>query len=260
MVSGNRANPVLKIDIPSPARPCEKNRGEKNRGETTRSAQSKDGLRILVVSEVRLFQDGIASILGRQSGISVIGTADIAHAAVRIAQLQPDIVLFEARRPDVLDRARMLAATEPTAKLVAFGISETDDEILALAAAGIAGYLREDAAAEDVAAVLHGVMRDELQCSPRTAASLYHQIRLLSQNSRDATNGGSGAANSSLSPREMQIAHLIERGLSNKEIARQLGIEATTVKNHVHNLLDKLNVHRRGEAAARLRSDLTKSR
>jgi DNA-binding NarL/FixJ family response regulator len=202
-----------------------------------------------VVSNVRLFQDGVSSALGRQGRIRVVGTSDIPHAVERIAQLHPDIVLFEARRPDSLDHAKALTAAQPAAKVVAFGVPENDHEILALAATGIAGYVREDAAAEDAIAVLAGVMRDELLCSPRTAASLYHQVALLSQNGGDSPGP-------TLSPREFQIAHLIERGLSNKQIARQLKIEATTVKNHVHNILDKLNVHRRGEAAARIRAEL----
>jgi DNA-binding NarL/FixJ family response regulator len=93
-------------------------------------------------------------------------------------------------------------------------------------------------------------MRDELVCSPQTAASLYHEVALLSH------DGGGEDLIDLLSRRESQIAHFIERGLSNKQIARQLGIEATTVKNHVHNIFDKLKVHRRADAAALIRIGL----
>src|SRR5262249_30645776 len=107
-----------------------------------------------------------------------------------------------------------------------------------------------DATAIDVMAVMTSVMRGELLCSPRVAATLCHRVAQLSR------NGQADPSCAALSKRESQIASLIERGLSNKEIARQLGIQAATVKNHVHNILDKLKVHRRGEAAACLRAAL----
>jgi len=123
-----------------------------------------------------------------------------------------------------------------------------------LAAAGIAGYVRDDAAAEDVVAVLKSAMRDELLCSPRAAATLCHHVAVLSRDGHGGLPAESPAP--ALSKRELEIGELIDRGLSNKQIARQLGIQVTTVKNHVHNIFDKLKVHRRGEAAACLRTAL----
>jgi DNA-binding NarL/FixJ family response regulator len=107
--------------------------------------------------------------------------------------------------------------------------------------------VRDDAAADDVGAILASAMRGEFLCSPRAAATLCHHVALLSRSAHADSSA------TSLSKRELQIAGLIDRGLSNKEIARRLGIQAATVKNHVHNILDKLKVHRRGEAAACLR-------
>jgi DNA-binding NarL/FixJ family response regulator len=101
-------------------------------------------------------------------------------------------------------------------------------------------------------------MCDELPCSPRAAASLYRGVATLSQGGNDSTGVGNGDVYNTvpapLSRRELQVAHLIERGLTNKEIGRLLGIEAATVKNHVHNMCGKLDIHRRGEAAARIRA------
>lgn len=125
-------------------------------------------------------------------------------------------------------------------------------------AAGTAGYVRDSAESKDVVRVLEGIMCDELPCSPRAAASLYRCVATLSPH----TNHTADVVNLHhtcpvpLSRRELQIAHLIDRGLTNKEIARQLGIEAATVKNHVHNICEKLSVHRRGEAIARIRAAL----
>jgi DNA-binding NarL/FixJ family response regulator len=98
-------------------------------------------------------------------------------------------------------------------------------------------------------------MCDELLCSPRASASLYRRVATLSQSGNDSVGVGNGHVGAALlSPREVQIAHLIDRGLTNKQIGRELGIEAATVKNHVHNMCEKLDVHRRGEAAARVRA------
>src|SRR5712664_394390 len=174
------------------------------------------------------------------------------QAPAQAAELRPDVVLFDATRAGNLGYARILADQVPASKVVAFGVAETDAEIVALAAAGIAGYVRDDAAAEDVVAVLKSTMRDELLCSPRAAATLCHHVAVLS---RDGHGGPPAKSHAhALSKRELQIGDLIDRGLSNKQIARQLGIQVTTVKNHVHNILDKLKVHRRGEAAASLRT------
>jgi len=96
------------------------------------------------------------------------------------------------------------------------------------------------------------VMRDELPCSARAAASLFREVATLSR--RGADRSGERNAVPRVSRRELEVARLIDRGLTNKQIARTLGIEPATVKNHVHNLCDKLRVHRRGAAAARLRA------
>lgn len=214
--------------------------------------QSDDGmLRVLVVSSVRLFQEAFTALLGRDHGISIVGAASPPQASAIAGELRPDVVLFDATRQSNLDYAKDLAEQRPAAKVVAFGVAETDAEIVTLAEAGIAGYVSDDAAAEDVAAVLASTMRDELLCSPRDAAKLCHHVALMSRHG----HGGDPHA-AALSRRELQIASLIDRGLSNKEIARRLGIQAATVKNHVHNILDKLKVHRRGEAVACLRSTL----
>src|SRR5438105_2804863 len=230
-------------------------------------------LRVLVVSNVRMVREGLSSILA-QRGVDVVSTVDLPHAGDRSAQLHPDVTLFDAARQDSVEFVKDLVASAPHSKVVAFGVKETDEEILALAAAGTAGYVRESAESGDVVRVLEQVMcdelpcspraaaslyrhvavSDELPCSPRAAASLYRHVAVLSQGGNDPVGAGNGhAGGMPLSRRELQIAHLIDCGLTNKQIGRRLGIEAATVKNHVHNLCEKLKVHRRGEAAARIR-------
>ena len=208
-------------------------------------------LSVLIVSDVRVVQEGLNSVLAQRAGVNVVSAVDMLHARAEIARLHPHVVLFDAARQDSVEFVKALVASAPHSKVVAFGVKETAEEFLALAAAGTAGYVCDSAECSDVVKVLEQVMCDELPCSPRAAASLYRRVATLSQGS-EALNGV--AAPLPLSRRELQIAHLIDCGLTNKEIGRQLGIEAATVKNHVHNICEKLEVHRRGEVAGRIRT------
>jgi DNA-binding NarL/FixJ family response regulator len=250
-------------------------------------------LRVLIVSDVRVVQEGLRSVLAGRKEIDVVSTVNTGHAREQSAQLHPDVILFDAARHDSVQLLKDLVASAPASRVVAFGVKETDEEILALAAAGTAGYVCNSAESSDVVRVLEQVMCDELPCSPRAAASLYRRVAALSRGDADPAGNGSGQDNGNgsdngsghgnglgrgttrshshgtttsrghgtghargvpLSRRELQIAQLIDCGLTNKQIGRELGIEAATVKNHVHNLCEKLDVHRRGEAAARIRA------
>ncbi|HTY49064.1 MAG TPA: response regulator transcription factor [Steroidobacteraceae bacterium] len=217
------------------------------------SQEARWTMRVMVVSDVRVVQEGLHSVLAQQEGVEVVGTVDTRHAGDDGARLQPDVVLFDAARQDCIDVVKNLVAATPHSKVVAFGVKETDTGIVALAAAGTAGYVRESAGGHDVVRVLEQVLCDELPCSPRTAASLYRTVATLSR--RRALSAGEAPGGSlPLSRRELQIAQLIDCGHTNKQIGRELGIEAATVKNHVHNICEKLCVHRRGEVATRIRA------
>jgi two-component system, NarL family, nitrate/nitrite response regulator NarL len=215
-------------------------------------------LSVLIVSDVRVVQEGLNSVLAQRAGVDVVSTVDMLHARAEIARLHPHVVLFDAARQGSIEFVKALVASAPHSKVVAFGVKETAEEFLALAAAGTAGYVCDSAESSDVVKVLEQVMCDELPCSPRAAASLYRRVATLSQGGDDpiiSDGNGNGQADAvPLSRRELQVGHLLDCGLTNKEIGRQLGIEAATVKNHVHNMCEKLNVHRRGEAAARIRA------
>ena len=184
-------------------------------------------------SDVRIVQEGLHSVLAQQVGVDIISTVDMRHATNQSAQLNPDIVLFDAARLESVSILKELVASSPHTKVVAFGVKETDAEASALAAAGTAGCVPDGAASGEIVKVLEQVLCGGL-------------------------SGPSGPVSDqadpmALSPRELQIAQLLESGLPNKIIGRQLGIEAATVKNHVHNMCEKLKVHRRGEIAARFR-------
>src|SRR5438067_356981 len=105
-------------------------------------------LRVLIVSNVRVVREGLTSILAQRDAVDVVSTADLPHAGDRSARLRPDVILFDAARRDSVEFVKDLVASAPHSKVVAFGVRETDEEILALAAAGTAGYVSEGAESE----------------------------------------------------------------------------------------------------------------
>jgi len=182
--------------------------------------------------------------------IEVVATAAGADEAVRmLREQQPDIVLLDVAIPENAWLVRGLVAAVPGTRVVALAVPEAEQDVLRWAEAGVAGYVTREASVEDVVAAVQAVARGEVLCSPRMVATLFQRIATL------ALERSPASIEARLTTRELEILDLIDQGLSNKEIARRLTIEISTVKNHVHNILDKLNVSRRAEAAARVRAD-----
>jgi len=207
------------------------------------------GARLLILSDVRLYREGLLWSLAQQQSLEILGAADLSKMAVaRVIGLQPDAILLDIGAPESFDVAKALGASLPTLKIVAFAVSEIDDLVLACAEAGIAGYVTPEGSEGDLVAAVHSALRGELYCSPRIAGLLLRHVAALSVQSCRPTD------DASLTRREQQILGLVAEGMSNKEIGRALQIGDSTVKNHVHNIFQKLQVRRRGEAAARLRS------
>jgi two-component system nitrate/nitrite response regulator NarL len=205
-------------------------------------------IRVLIVAEIRLYREGLAAMLRAESeSIDVVASAAGADDAVRaMRELVPDIVLLDMA-PDNAWLVRALEAAVPGTRVVALAVPENEREVLACAEAGVAGYVTRDASVEDVAAAVESAARGEVLASPRMVATLFERIATL------ALERSPESIESRLTARELEILNLIDQGLSNKEIARLLTIELSTVKNHVHNIFEKLNVSRRSEAAARHR-------
>jgi DNA-binding NarL/FixJ family response regulator len=206
-------------------------------------------VRLLIIDDTCLYRDGLAAILGREPWVSAARTAADELGALRhLSKFQPDVVLLNMATVDSAAILDAVVGTAPAVRVVAVGVLENEDELIACAEAGVAGYLLRSQSLADLVAVVQSVARGETLCTPRTAATLLRRIATLAAERR------SPAEPARLTAREREILDLIDQGLSNKEIARRLYIEVRTVKNHVHNILDKLNVHRRGEAAALMRA------
>ena len=208
----------------------------------------REKVRVLPVAEVRLYREGLASNLGGRENLHVVGmAANREEASMLVASLQPDVVVLDMATRDSLEIVRAISGSAPKVRILAFAIEELDREILACAEAGVAGYVPCEASTDDLVAAIESVMRGELLCPPRTAALLLRRLASL------AKGGQTQMPGLSLTGREREIVVLINEGLSNKEIAQRLNIEVATVKNHVHNLLEKLHVSTRAQAAAHLR-------
>ena len=210
-------------------------------------------IRVAIVADIRLYREGLARVLERQPNISVVATAATGDGSLApLAQLAPDLVLIDMAMADSLAAIQRVTVTAPGAKVVSLSVRDGQDDrdVLASAEAGAIAYVPREASLEDLVAVIECAVRGEAVCSPRVAGALLRRIAAL------ATDGRSDRVPAHLTNREREIMGLIDEGLSNKEIAKRLRIEVATVKNHVHNILEKLQVHRRGEAAARVRDSM----
>lgn len=204
--------------------------------------------RVLIVTDVRLYRDGVAAALSTHPTLGVRATAaSSAHTLAVTREEAPDLVLLDATIPGALDVARTIRSLPGPPKVLVLAVGEEEDELLPFIEAGAAGYVAREGSLDDLIAAVGSVQRGEMLCSPRVAATLGR--RLASRVAADAPS-----TRVTMTAREAQVLQLLERGLSNKEIAAALSIGVATVKNHIHSILDKLHVHRRGEAAARSRA------
>jgi DNA-binding NarL/FixJ family response regulator len=204
--------------------------------------------RVLIVSDVKLYREGLEWSLSQRPELAIVGTCTPNMEALeQIAACSPTIVLLDFATPGALNIPKELNRLWSGIKVVAFAVSEVEHELIACAEAGIQGFVTRDGSVDDLVTSVLSAQRGEVFCSPRLTALLFKRVAALF----DAAKGP--PARAALTRREREIAELVNAGLSNKEIALSLKIGSATVKNHVHSILEKLNVTRRGEAAARLR-------
>ena len=208
------------------------------------SAAPGQVVRVAVIADVRMYRDGLAAALRNEDGLEVAGA--FAQPPDALEALAPDVVLFDVSRPQALGTVRGLVGRMPTAKVVVVAMPEREGDLLAYAEAGVSGYVTCEQSIEDVVGAVQAVARGEMICTPRMAATLVRHVATLAAGLADRPRRGEQA----LTRRELEIVGLIDRGMSNKQIARALHIEVATVKNHVHNILEKLGARSRAQAVA----------
>lgn len=219
-----------------------------------RESGSPQPVRALVAASVRLYRDGLAHSLGAAMQV-VAQTGDAPATLAEAGRVCPDVVLLDVALDGALALVRSICQSVPATRVVAFAVDDAaEHQVLAYAEAGVAGWIGRDATAAEIVDSVLRAARGELLCSARTAALLTRRLAALAALARERPAPSPAAQ---LTPREAEIGELLSRGLSNKHIARALGLQLATVKNHVHNILEKLEVRSRGEAGARLRDSVS---
>ncbi len=204
--------------------------------------------RVLILSDVRFIREALASILGQECGLSIIGVAaDLDEAEALSRAFVIDVVLLDASLSDGLAAVGRIKVFKPDAAVVALGLAETNEKVIAWAEAGVAGYVPRNARLAELSGAIRDILGGEQLCTARVAAGL---MRRLASRAGPVNGPTAGGHSVSLTARELEIVHLLGAGLSNKEIARRLGIALSTAKSHVHNVLQKLSVPRRGQVGA----------
>jgi DNA-binding NarL/FixJ family response regulator len=206
-------------------------------------------MRVLIVDDQPLFRGALASLLADQPDMVVVGEAENGLDAVEQAHaLQPDLVVMDVEMPVMggVEAAGLIRDQLPGVKVVMLTVSDADEHLLEAVRLGAHGYLLKDLRPTELYTMLRSVMRDGAPLSPAVASRLMAEVR-------DGTAGrrsGTRPETPPVSRRELEILRLVADGLSNKEIGKQLCITEGTVKNHVHNALEKLHVDNRVQAAA----------
>jgi len=208
-------------------------------------------LRVLLVDDQPLFRRALATLIGAQFDMTVVGEGENGRDALeKVRALKPDLVLMDVNMPDStgVDGVAAIRAAGFATPIIMLTVSEDDDDLFESIKAGANGYLLKNVRPEQLFEDMRGVMRGEAPIAPAVASKLLDALRTGGIPARGQATPA--PQDTILTRRESEILQLVANGLSNKEIANELTITEGTVKNHVHNALEKLHLTNRVQAAA----------
>jgi DNA-binding NarL/FixJ family response regulator len=211
-----------------------------------RTEKQLDELRVLLVDDHDLFRTGLRTLLEEQ-GLQVVGEAENGQVALKlVGEVAPDVVIMDLKMPGLtgVEATRKITGVAPLTRVVVLTISAEDDDVMNAVMAGACGYLLKDSSIEQLIAGITAAANGESLISPQIASKLLQYLR--------ATTADTGAAETIrnlLSDRELEVLRLIANGKDNAQIAAELFISPKTVKNHISNILMKLQIENRIQAA-----------
>ncbi len=208
--------------------------------------RSGDTLRVLIVDDHDLFRTGLRNLLEEQGVVIVAEAASGAEAVKIVRELAPDVVVMDLNMPGMggVDATRHITAAAPLTRVVMLTISEEDNDVMDAILAGACGYLLKDSSIQDLMAGIRAASHGESLISPNIAAKVLQRVRATSTQPEIANT-----IRAELSDREIEVLKLIANGKDNALIAAELHISPKTVKNHISNILMKLQIDNRIQAA-----------
>lgn len=202
--------------------------------------------RVVVVDDHPLFREGVATIIASEPDLEVVGQGANASEAIKLANdLLPDLILLDIDMPgNGLDAARKIAEHSPAVKIIVLTVSETEENLVSAIKAGAKAYILKGVAARELIRILRVVLAGESYVPPALASSLLVEMSKPAGNPKSSQDG-----TVELTVREREILELLSQGLSNREIGAKLFLTEKTIKHYVTNILQKLQVRNRVEAA-----------
>jgi DNA-binding NarL/FixJ family response regulator len=207
-------------------------------------------IRTMIVDDHALFRRGLEMVLDEEGDIELVGQAsDGTEAVEKAAESLPDVVLMDIRMPrsSGIEACRAMKEAAPSAKIVMLTISDEEEDLFEAIRAGASGYLLKDIPLDEVADTVRAVYGGQSLINPSMAGKLLTEFATLAKREAD-TDPTQEVPAPRLTEREMQVLKLVARGMNNRDIAKELFISENTVKNHVRNILEKLQLHSRMEA------------
>jgi DNA-binding NarL/FixJ family response regulator len=202
-------------------------------------------IRVAVVDDQELFRRGLTMLLGVEEDIEVVGEAGDGVAATELAaSAVPDIILMDVRMPkrSGIEACVAIKDVAPTARIIMLTVSDEEADLYDAVKNGASGYLLKDSSIDEVAQAIRVVADGQSLISPSMAIKLLDEFKQMSRSDRQQV------PSPRLTERELEVLKLVAQGLNNREIAKRLFISENTVKNHVRNILEKLQLHSRMEA------------